>query len=627
MEAPTTRTCNKCGETKDLELFEKDKEKKFGRRPTCKTCRYEARKHYNKSPKKKNTSKVKVKNEEVPLIKTCSRCKETKEIDLFRTNNAKKFGRDSICKKCDILKSKQYRAKRGPKKPYLNHKEPPPTITCIVCKQTKESQFFVKDKNKKYGIRYRCLECEKIKGKEKYKRRNHSGLLTTSYLKKLVTVNLKIHSSQVTDEQIQLQKESILLHRDYKELKLFFEQPESQRELQREREESKLLLNQPPLTRTCKNCRETKEIELFSNCKQYKFGKRLTCKECYAIEKRKYYAEKKGKTYQIEYFKPKPIAPPGSRACTKCGEVKEFKFFYKSSRSKFGILPFCKECDTKIKKKHYTYKKKEYLQELSGTRTCKKCEETKSLELFIEAPNCKFGRRLVCKECGEKGKKRYYKYEKKLSAERPITRTCRCCKESKELELFTNVATCRFGKSHVCKECSVKESKKYYQINKDKRKSVRKICRIGSEKSKESKQQPLTKICRTCNETKEFEVFKIDKRAKFGRANTCNKCVTEKNKQWLASNEHRKEKYREKARIYQRIHFNKNYRENKIKMREQNKKCQKKQIINLGKSYLKSVLSHKLKLPFKDVTDEQVELQRESIQLHREFKQLKQQLQ
>jgi hypothetical protein len=339
----------------------------------------------------------------------------------------------------------------------------PVTRTCIKCGETKESQFFVKDRYKKFGIKNRCLECEKIKQRKKYKRRNYSDLLTTSYLKKLVTISLKIHSSQVTEEQIQLQKESILLHREYKELKLFFEQPEVQKELQREREELKLLLNQPPLTRTCKNCRETKEIELFANSKHSKFGKKLTCKECYAIERRIFRAEKRGKTYQIEYFKPKPIAPPGSRVCTKCREVKEFKFFYKSSRSKFGILPFCKECDTKIKKKHYTYKKKEYLQEPSGIRTCKKCEETKSLELFIEAPNCKFGRRLVCKECGKKGKKRYYKYEKKLSAEPPITRTCRYCKETKELELFTNVSMCRFGRSHACKECTKKQSKQNYQ--------------------------------------------------------------------------------------------------------------------------------------------------------------------
>jgi hypothetical protein len=475
-QAPVTRTCIKCGETKVLELFEKDSSKKLGTRGTCKKCRNEAKRHYNRAPtKKKKKVDRPIKHQEPPIVKTCTDCKETKEIELFKTNNARKFGRCSICKKCDSLRSKKY---SKPKKPYLNHAEPPSIITCIICKQTKESQFFVRDKYKKFGIRGRCKECEKIKSKncyvkckekeeklfkdnilidklirtcprcnetkplsffikkisgklgrssyckecdyerqkswieskpslykEKVKEQKKQSYkkgaetLSKSYLKSILRTKFKLLTKDITEEQLQLQKESILLHREYEQLKLFFQEPEVQKELQREKEEVKLLLEQRPLVRTCTKCRETKQIELFANSKHCKFGKKLTCKEC----------------------------------------------------------------DTKIKKKHYTYKKKEYLQELSGTRTCKKCEETKSLELFIEAPNCKFGRRLVCKECGEKGKKRYYKYEKKLSAEPPITRTCKYCKETKELELFTSVSTCRFGRSHACKECTKKQSKQNYQ--------------------------------------------------------------------------------------------------------------------------------------------------------------------
>jgi predicted NodU family carbamoyl transferase len=211
--------------------------------------------------------------------------------------------------------------------------------------------------------------------------------------------------------------------------------------------------------------------------------------------------------------------------------------------------------------------------------------------------------------------------------EAPTTRTCRSCGETKAFELFRVAKNCRFGRSYSCQKCHAKETNKYYHINKDKRKAITKIYRIESEKSKELKQPPLTKVCRKCGETKEFEVFKINKMAKFGRENTCNKCSSESCKKWIASDEYRREKYREKTRMYQRTYFNKNYSENKTKRREQNKKAQQNRIINLGKNYLKSILCKKLKLHFKDVSSEQVQLQKESILLHREFKQLKQQLQ
>ena len=398
-QAPVTKTCIKCNETKVFELFEKRERSKDGRRNVCRKCRIKADSLLRKS---KKVDKPLI-HQEPPVTKTCTCCKETKEFELFKTNNRRKFGRDAICKKCDSLKFKKYNKSKKynkPKKPYLNHAEPPPTMACKKCGEVKESRFFVKDKYKKFGIKRRCQECERIKQKQKYKRQNHSGLLTDSYLRKLLSSNLNIHSSQITDEQVRLQRESILLQREYKQVKLFFEEPEVQKELQREKEELKLLLEQRPLVRTCTKCNETKDLELFVTSKQNKFGKSFVCKKCHTKKTREY--------RQIKYGKPKVIQPPGTRTCTKCKETKDFEFFSNSSSSKYGKLPVCKKCKSDQRKKHYKYKKKLPV-ELPVTRVCKKCEETKPLELFTVAEKCRFGRSYVCKECTNKRVKEEYK--------------------------------------------------------------------------------------------------------------------------------------------------------------------------------------------------------------------------
>ncbi len=63
-----TKICSKCGETKDIFLFQKDTSKKDGHRPDCKTCRknyfdlnYDRFKEKN-SEYKKTSRKMTLKN-------------------------------------------------------------------------------------------------------------------------------------------------------------------------------------------------------------------------------------------------------------------------------------------------------------------------------------------------------------------------------------------------------------------------------------------------------------------------------------------------------------------------------------------------------------------------------------
>jgi superfamily II helicase len=127
-------------------------------------------------------------------------------------------------------------------------------------------------------------------------------------------------------------------------------------------------------------------------------------------------------------------------------------------------------------------------------------------------------------------------------------------------------------------------------------------------------QAPVTKVCKICGETKEFELFTLNKQAKFGRENTCKDCVKERKKKHF---DHKK--HRERSKIY--------YRLNREKIRKREKQKLLKEVTILGENYLKSILRLKFNIPASEATDEQIRLQRESIQLHREYQQLKQQLQ
>jgi hypothetical protein len=210
------------------------------------------------------------------------------------------------------------------------------------------------------------------------------------------------------------------------------------------------------------------------------------------------------------------------------------------------------------------------------TKTCKKCGETKAFELFEKDKNKKFGRRHSCKKCANERNKKPKQHQ-----EPPLTRVCRKCSTEKNLSEFFIVKSCKHGKGHICKECKNKLRNEF-----------------GNLPHNKIKQAERWKIYREKNKERINEQLRLLQRKLY------------------ANNP---EKYKEKKRIY-RI-------KNKEKIKERNKEIWKKQIETLSENYLKTLLHRTFKLCFKDVTDEQLQLQKESILLHREFKQLKQQLQ
>lgn len=309
---------------------------------------------------------------------------------------------------------------------------------------------------------------------------------------------------------------------------------------------------------------------------------------------------------------------PVTRTCIKCGETKDFKLFSEAFKCNFGRSHVCKKCTAK---KHREYralrvkkpKKPRQLIKPLVRRICKNCQETKPLELFTEVPKYKFGRSYTCKKCTEKkdtdrSLNKYYKLKSKKAKIQLISKSCRVCKETKELELFVQDKKCKFGRKSLCKECSYGYRRKNYNL----------YWKLGLKIPEQPKEQPVTKVCRVCKETKDFELFKVHKPAKFGRANICKKCHNETNEKY-AKTETAKEKARIKVKIYNS--------KNETTIKERRKKCYDEQVSNVGTTYLKNIISQKLNISAFNITDEQLQLQKESIQLHREYKQLKQQLQ
>lgn len=112
-------------------------------------------------PGKKTASKY----DPVPSHKTCTKCKETKEIDLFSKGKAYPHGRRPTCKRCDAeyVASRSDASKRE-KKAIDNKKFKYPNIPCDMkqckdCFGIKSKKSFRKVKQTKDGHSNTCNEC------------------------------------------------------------------------------------------------------------------------------------------------------------------------------------------------------------------------------------------------------------------------------------------------------------------------------------------------------------------------------------------------------------------------------------------------------------------------------------
>ncbi|MFA7176768.1 MAG: hypothetical protein WC114_05940 [Smithellaceae bacterium] len=181
----TTRTCNKCGETKPLDEFRKNHTCLHGREPVCKDCKnIEARRKTAEARAKRlaaNQPKP-IPKKDLETTKACRVCGETKPLVQFVINKTCKDGHESICKDCRrITTAKKVAEKRsaaaettaapaGTGIPLVITAPPDPstgnlledymeTKICMSCGKTKALALFPNDNASNDGRTNVCKEC------------------------------------------------------------------------------------------------------------------------------------------------------------------------------------------------------------------------------------------------------------------------------------------------------------------------------------------------------------------------------------------------------------------------------------------------------------------------------------
>jgi hypothetical protein len=140
-----TKTCRKCEQTLNINLFRNSGSSKDGHIYTCINC---------------DKISNKTKNIIIAGIKTCFTCKLSKSFDDFSNTTNNTDGKCSYCKVCSNNRQKETKIKNGPRAKY----EPSPDLIekyCSFCDETKQVDAFWKCKREKDGYNPNCTDCAK----------------------------------------------------------------------------------------------------------------------------------------------------------------------------------------------------------------------------------------------------------------------------------------------------------------------------------------------------------------------------------------------------------------------------------------------------------------------------------
>lgn len=100
-------------------------------------------------------------NDSIPSEKACIGCKEIKPLEMFPPDKRKKDGRASRCRKCCNLQAKKY--SRGENAYWRRFHPPTPSEsgvkTCPKCRESKDYSQFSLDRTRKDGYQRLCKRC------------------------------------------------------------------------------------------------------------------------------------------------------------------------------------------------------------------------------------------------------------------------------------------------------------------------------------------------------------------------------------------------------------------------------------------------------------------------------------
>lgn len=99
------RTCKKCGETKPLEEFRKNKRCQFGRAHTCSACKHAINARQSAVRRAAETDAP-------PATRLCRGCGETKPFEEFGQSEGARWGRGHVCMTCKWARRDRASARR-----------------------------------------------------------------------------------------------------------------------------------------------------------------------------------------------------------------------------------------------------------------------------------------------------------------------------------------------------------------------------------------------------------------------------------------------------------------------------------------------------------------------------------
>lgn len=144
-----TKVCNKCSSKKSVSCFYVETRRGDGLNPTCRKCLSEYKKL------------IALRNQQSDIKeKQCSKCGVLKGMVEFSKQSVGKGGKSSRCKDC----IKEYDRERVLKNKECKVFE----ITCSKCLETKSSEFFRKNINRKNGKDNVCKDCKNSSCRESW---------------------------------------------------------------------------------------------------------------------------------------------------------------------------------------------------------------------------------------------------------------------------------------------------------------------------------------------------------------------------------------------------------------------------------------------------------------------------
>lgn len=164
------------------------------------------------------------------------------------------------------------------------------------------------------------------------------------------------------------------------------------------------------------------------------------------------------------------------KKCSKCGETKAIKFFYKKSRSVDGHNPVCSVCLKGRRLVRIAAYKSGALKHVSvRSKVCSSCAQALSVDMFARSNATADGYSYECKSC----RRNYYlKRELDLASgirtpDLSVTeKFCTGCGETKRAEEFYKNKRSRTGLAHRCAACQRSEATAYRSKDKDRARSA-----------------------------------------------------------------------------------------------------------------------------------------------------------